>query len=87
MASIPGTVFTQQTSLAAAGTTSKGGGTAVNNETAWGNGEMTWKACHRCKPCGLDAFHFEENCHKIPQNSAKKEAFHKGVQEKWGDKT
>ena len=31
MASIPGTVFKQQASLVAAETTSKGGGTAVNN--------------------------------------------------------
>ena len=86
MASIPGTVFTQQAALAAVETTSKGGGTAVNNENVRRNGEMTWKARHRCKYFGLDAFHFEANCHKLPQNSEKKEAFHKAMQEKWGDK-
>ena len=86
MAAIPGTVFTQQSALSAAETTSKVGGTAVNKETVRRNGAMTWKARNWCKHCGLDAFHFEENCHKIPQNLAKKEAFHKAIQEKWGDK-
>ena len=38
MTSIPGTVFTQQTALAAAETTSKVGVTAVNNETVRRNG-------------------------------------------------
>ena len=38
MASIPGTVFTQQTALAAAETTYKVGVTAVNNETVRRNG-------------------------------------------------
>ena len=66
MTSITGTVFTQQTALAAAETTSKGGGTAVNNETVRRNGEITWKASHWCKHCGLYAFHFEANCHKLP---------------------
>ena len=86
MASIPGTLFKQQTALAAAETNSKGERTAVNNETVLRNGEMTWKARHRCKHCGLDEFHFEANSHKILQNLAKKEAFHKSMQEKWGDK-
>ena len=86
MASIPGTVFTQQTALAAVETTSKGGGTTMTHETVLRNGEMTWKARHRCKHCGLDAFHFEANCHKIPHNWAKKEAYHKAMQEKWGEK-
>ena len=86
MASIPGTVFTQKIALSMAENTSKGGGNAVNNETARRNGKMTWKACHWCKHCGLDVFHFEANCHKLPQNSAKKEALHKAMQNKWGDK-
>ena len=80
IASIPVTVFTQQAALAAAETTSKGGGIAVNNETIRCNGEMTLQARHRCKHCGLDAFHFETNCHKLPQNWAKREAFYKTMQ-------
>ena len=58
----------------------------MNIETVLRNGEMTWKARHRCKHSGLDAFHFEANCHKLPQNLAKKAEFHKAMQEKWGDK-
>ena len=84
--SIPVTVFTQQAALAAAETTSKDGGTAVNNETVRRNGKMMWNSRHWCKHCGLDAFHFEANYHKLPQNSAKKEAFHKEMPEKWEDK-
>ena len=58
----------------------------MNSETVRRNVEMTWKARHWCKHFGLDAFHFEANCLKLPQNLVKKEEFHKAMQEKWGKK-
>ena len=58
----------------------------MTNETVLRNSKMTWKARHCCKHFGLDTFYFEANCHKLPQNYANKESFHKAMQEKWGDK-
>ena len=59
-----------------------GGGGGNNNGTRVNKfGVLQWDKQHKCKNCDKYVFHFEQDCHSLPENKAKKAEFDRKCKE------
>ena len=59
-----------------------GGGGDNNNGTRVNKfGILQWDKQHKCKNCDKYVFHFEQDCHSLPENKAKKAEFDRKCKE------